>query len=60
MTATVGNTGISIEALARLDRHLAGSRYIQPEKIAGCLTLISRRGEIAHLSAMGLMDRERG
>ena len=59
MTATVGNTGISIESLARLDQHLL-SRYVQPEKIAGCLTLISRRGEIAHLSAMGSMDRERG
>ncbi len=59
MTATVGNTGISIDALSRLDRHLL-ERYIQPEKIAGCLTLISRRGDIAHLSAMGSMDRERG
>ncbi len=59
MTATVGNTGISTEALARLDRHLL-SRYIEPEKIAGCLTLIARRGELAHLSAMGQMDRERG
>ena len=58
MTATVGNTGISVDSLARLDQHLL-SRYIQPEKIAGCLTLISRRGEIAHLSAMGSMDRER-
>ena len=58
MTASVGNTGISIDALSRLDRHLL-ERYIQPEKIAGCLTLISRRGEIAHLSAMGSMDRER-
>ncbi len=59
MTATVDATGISIDALARLDRHLL-ERYIQPEKIAGCLTLIARRGEIAHLSAMGQMDRERG
>jgi CubicO group peptidase (beta-lactamase class C family) len=58
MTATVGHSGISIDSLARLDQHLL-SRYIQPEKIAGCLTLISRRGEIAHLSAMGDMDRER-
>ena len=58
MTATAGNTGISIDALARLDQHLL-SRYIQPEKIAGCLTLISRHGETAHLSAMGSMDRER-
>ena len=59
MTATAGNTGISIDALARLDRHLL-ERYVQPEKIAGCLTLVSRRGEVAHLSAMGQMDRERG
>ena len=59
MTTTAGNTGISIDALARLDQHLL-ARYVQPEKIAGCLTLISRRGEIAHLSAMGQMDRERG
>ncbi len=59
MTATVGKTGISVEALHRLDRHLL-ERYIEPEKIAGCLTLIARHGEIAHLSAMGQMDRERG
>ena len=59
MTATIGDTGISIDALQRLDRHLH-SRYIEPQKIAGCLTLISRRGQIAHLSAMGQMDRERG
>ncbi len=58
MAATAGDTGISIEALARLDRHFL-TRYIEPEKIAGCLTLISRRGEIAHLSALGRMDRER-
>ena len=57
MTATAGNSGISIEALARLDRFLL-SRYIEPENIAGCLTLIARHGEIAHLSAMGMMDRE--
>ena len=56
---TVGGTGISIDALQRLDRHLL-ERYIEPQKIAGCLTLISRRGEIAHLSALGMMNRERG
>ncbi len=43
MTA-VGNTGISIDALARLDQHLL-SRYIEPEQIAGCLTLIAQRSE---------------
>ena len=56
---TVGGTGIAIDALQRLDQHLL-TRYIEAEKIAGCLTLIARRGELAHLSAMGMMDRERG
>ena len=55
---TVGATGISIEALQRLDQHLLG-RYIEAGRIAGCLTLVARRGELAHLSAMGMMDRER-
>ena len=59
MDQTVGSTGISTAALARLDRHLI-EQYIDKERIAGCLTLISRRGEVAHLSALGLMDRERG
>lgn len=59
LSTTVGGTGISVEALEQLDRHLL-ERYIEPEKIAGCLTLISRRGELAHLSALGMMDRERG
>ena len=58
MDQTVAGTGISTAALARLDRHLA-EQYIDKERIAGCLTLISRRGELAHLSALGSMDRER-
>ena len=56
---TAGASGIAIEALQRLDEHLL-KRYIEPQKIAGCLTLIARRGELAHLSAMGMMDREQG
>ena len=59
MTATVGTTGISVDALARLDRHLS-ERYVQAGRIAGCITLIARRGGVAHLSAMGSMDLERG
>jgi len=51
--------GLSSERLARIDAHLK-SRYIDPGKIAGALTLVARRGEIAHLSPIGLMDRERG
>ncbi len=51
--------GLSSERLARIDTHLK-NRYVDPGKIAGALTLVSRRGEIAHFSPVGLMDLERG
>ncbi len=53
------SSGIDGGVLARLDQLLL-SRYIEPGRIAGCVTLISRRGEIAHCSALGMMDRELG
>ena len=59
MPSLVRRSGLDRACLARLDRHLL-SRYIEPEKIAGCVTLISHHGEIVHLSAMGMMDREHG
>jgi CubicO group peptidase (beta-lactamase class C family) len=59
MTTRPEALGLSSERLARIDTHLK-SRYIDPGKIAGALTLVARRGEIAHLSPIGLMDRERG
>jgi CubicO group peptidase (beta-lactamase class C family) len=52
------SVGLSSERLRRVDQHLL-SRYIEPGKIAGALTLVARRGEIAWLSPLGLMDRER-
>jgi CubicO group peptidase (beta-lactamase class C family) len=52
------SVGLSSEGLRRIDHHLA-SRYIEPGKIAGALTLVARRGEVAWLSPLGLMDRER-
>ena len=51
--------GLSGERLARIDTHLK-THYVDPEKIAGALTLVFRRGEIAYLAPIGLMDRERG
>ncbi len=51
--------GLSSERLARIDAHLK-NRYVDPGKIAGALTLVFRRGEIAYLSPVGLMDLERG
>jgi CubicO group peptidase (beta-lactamase class C family) len=59
MSARPEALGLSSERLARIDAHLK-SRYIDPGKIAGALTLVARRGEIATLSPIGLMDRERG
>jgi CubicO group peptidase (beta-lactamase class C family) len=53
------DVGLSSERLARIDAHMK-NRYLDPAKIAGALTLVYRRGEIAYLSPQGLMDRERG
>ena len=50
--------GLSSERLARIDRHL-DERYVAPGKIAGCLTLVARRGEIVHCSPLGRRDLER-
>jgi len=51
--------GLDEGRLARIDRHLL-SRYIEPGKLAGCQTLVARRGQVAHLSSLGSMDVERG
>lgn len=50
--------GLSSERLARIETHL-DRRYIAPQKIAGALTLVSRKGEVAYLSTLGQMDIER-
>ncbi len=53
------SVGLSSERLARIEEHLE-RRYLAPKKIAGALTLVARRGRIAHLKAVGAMDVERG
>ena len=52
-------TGLSADRLRQIDRHLT-EKYVDAGKIPGALTLVARRGEIAHFSALGLMDSERG
>jgi CubicO group peptidase (beta-lactamase class C family) len=47
--------GLSPARLATLDRFIQ-SRYIDTGKIAGALTVIARRGEVAHFSPLGLAD----
>lgn len=51
--------GLSSERLSRITAHLE-RRYVQPQKIAGAVALVARKGEVAHLSVHGQMDLERG
>ena len=53
------DVGLSSERLARIERHLE-RRYLDQKKIAGALTLVARRGRVAHFSSLGMMDLERG
>lgn len=50
-------TGFSTERLRRIDRFFT-EKYIDTGKLTGALTLVARRGEIAHFSALGMMDAE--
>jgi CubicO group peptidase (beta-lactamase class C family) len=50
--------GLSTAGVRRIDDHLRGA-YVDQGKIAGALTLVARRGKIALLSPLGLMDRAR-
>ena len=52
------SVGMSSERLDRIGEHLR-SRYLEPGKITGTLTLVARRGEVCYLEAEGLRDRER-
>lgn len=58
MTTSPLIAGLDTGKLARLDSFLE-ERYIQPGKLPCAVTLVARRGEIAHFSALGLMDVER-
>jgi CubicO group peptidase (beta-lactamase class C family) len=50
------NTGLSEERLKRVSAGM--QRYIDQGQVAGTVSLISRRGQIAFLDAQGHMDRE--
>jgi len=59
MVVTPEEVGLSSERLSRIDQHLL-HRYIEPRKIAGCLTLVARDGQVAFLSPLGMRDVEKG
>lgn len=52
------SVGMSAERLARIPRVMRG--YVDRGEAAGIVTLIARRGAVAHLSAVGCRDIERG
>jgi CubicO group peptidase (beta-lactamase class C family) len=58
MKVNAAAAGMDAQRLARVDDHLT-RRYVEPGKIAGCLVAVARHGELAHLSCLGLADRER-
>jgi CubicO group peptidase (beta-lactamase class C family) len=58
MKVDADGAGMNASRLARIDEHLL-RRYIEPGKIAGCQTAVTRRGVLAHFSSLGLRDRER-
>ena len=51
------DVGLSSKRLARIDEHLR-DRYLESGKISGCLSLVARRGKLAHCSPLGHMELE--
>jgi len=58
MPAKPEAVGLSSHRLARLDAFLERN-YIEPGKLKGAVIAVARRGQVAHLSALGQMDAER-
>ena len=56
-TTAPESVGVSREHLAYLDRHIQG--YIDAGKLPGGLSLLARKGEVVHFSALGMADVER-
>ena len=51
------SVGLDSSILSNIRTHL-DAEYINPGKLIGSLTLVARKGKIAYLDALGLMDRE--
>lgn len=54
--AEPGDVGLSAERLARLGRVVQG--HIDRGELAGAVALVTRRGKVAHVEALGRMDGE--
>ncbi len=55
-TAEPESVGMSSERLERLTSTLEG--YVSDERIAGAVAIVTRKGKIAYLEAVGMRDRE--
>ncbi|NIQ77897.1 MAG: serine hydrolase, partial [Anaerolineae bacterium] len=51
-----GEVGFSAERLDRID--IGMQRYIDQKRIAGIVTLVARRGRVAHFERFGMRDIE--
>ena len=51
------DVGLSTERLQRINQLV--QRYIDAKEITGAVTVVSRKGRVAHFEAQGLMDVER-
>jgi CubicO group peptidase (beta-lactamase class C family) len=51
------DVGLSTERLQRINQLV--QRYIDAREISGAVTVVSRKGRVAHFEAQGLMDIER-
>jgi CubicO group peptidase (beta-lactamase class C family) len=56
---TAASLGFSAARLRRIDDFLQ-ARYIDTGRLPGALTLVARRGAVAHLGVLGAADVERG
>ncbi|WP_240202355.1 serine hydrolase [Burkholderia sp. LMG 13014] len=54
----VAHPGLSSQRLKALDTRL-NERYVAPGRLPGAVTMIHRRGELAHVNVAGSMDVER-
>ena len=57
-TTVPEKVGLSSERLERINAAVQG--YVDENKAAGFVTMVARRGKVAHLESFGLMDIESG
>ena len=57
MTSNIHTSGMSDKRLSLIDDHIT-KNYLENERLTGALTVVYRKGRLAHYSTLGLSDRE--